>query len=241
MRRIRELIREEELKCYGEINQNQSLWVQYMDRQDVLDTYRNMTPEQIHGLITQEVPTLERVRHAGIIMDRIIEGTQRISRAFGRERRDEFTVRVDQLREEIALERQRDNPNNITIQRASNELKQTMEKEAEKANEQWETEWAKCGERLTPTLASLEKNSKTQRFIPEIITTDPTTGTDRFITNQEDILNELKNFYEDLYKETPLENSNPIEDFFPENYVRKVIKQDTSQKCEQKVTEQEYL
>ncbi len=56
---------------------------------------------------------------------------------------------------------------------------------------------------------------------------------------QKDIFKELKNFYEDLYKETPLGNNNPIEDFFPENYVRKVIKQDTSQKCEQKVTEQE--
>ncbi len=138
VRRIRELIREEELKCYGEINQNQSLWAQHRDRQDILETYRNMTPEQIHGLITQEVPTLKRVRHAGIIMDRIIEGTQKVSRAFGRERRDEFTTKVDQLRDEIALERQKDNPNNIKIQRASNELKQAMETEAEKANEQWE-------------------------------------------------------------------------------------------------------
>ncbi len=142
---------------------------------------------------------------------------------------------MDRLRDEIALERQKDNPNNITIQSASNELKQTMETEAEKANEQWETEWARCGERLTPTLASLEKNTKTQRFIPEIITTDPITGTNSFITNQKDILKELKTFYEDLYKETPLGNNNPIEDFFPENYERKVIKQDTSQMCEQKV------
>ncbi|MCP3665720.1 MAG: hypothetical protein GY696_25035 [Gammaproteobacteria bacterium] len=110
-------------------------------------------------------------------MDRIIEGTQKVSQAFGKERRDEFSAKVDRLRDEIALERQRDNPNNITIQRASNELKQILETEAEKANEQWETEWARCGENLTPTLASLEKNTKTQRFIPEIIISDPTSGT----------------------------------------------------------------
>ena len=152
IQKVRHCIKEEQLKCIKKPGHNQSLWVYHRENRAPLQHYMNLPPEELNGM--------EKIRNARVAMDEILKQVQIISKAHEKEKMAEHNNDITNLTEEIERLREQDNVENEEtqqdIQRASNSLKDKLEQEALRNSIHRETEWAKCGERLTPTLASLE-------------------------------------------------------------------------------------
>ncbi len=60
------------------------------------------------------------------------------------------------------------------------------------------------------------------------------------VNNHKDILEELKVFYKDLYKDEPLQNNDLITNFFLQNYRPMQIKPESKENCDKAVTMEEF-
>jgi hypothetical protein len=121
---------------------------------------------------------------------------------------------------------------------AKSELEKIEKHEANGSIFRSKIKWSEDGERNTKFFLSLEKRNYTNKCITQIQSNDKT------FTKQKDILNEGKQYFNNLYKETLNENSfsykNSVDSFLQDNNLKSLSEVDKKM-CEQEITDEDIL
>lgn len=111
--------------------------------------------------------------------------------------------REKQLEKEIKNLEESDTLNLPLLEEKKTELQTLRKEKIQGIMVRARLRWAEAGEKPTKYFCALESRNYTNKTIPKVLTDDGV-----FITKQDDILNEIKQFYADLYKHREINDLN---------------------------------
>ena len=187
----------------------------------------------------EELPKLPMKRNIKIIMEEILLAVRGDTAKFSHKKKSKVAEEVNKIRAQIQLlDMDEDIKHDIFI----NENRKLMEKIellTEDSFYKQDVEWIQAGERLSPTLKSVNSSTKSQRFMPKLIEKDTITGIETEITKQNEIEQKQKGFFETLYKKGEVDDTIKIDDFLPNNSQKKKICKETRDKLDGLITLEE--
>ena len=187
----------------------------------------------------EELPKLPMKRNIKIIMEEILLAVIGDTAKFSHKKKSKVAEEVNKIRAQIQLlDMDEDIKHDIFI----NENRKLMEKIellTEDSFYKQDVEWIQAGERLSPTLKSVNSSTKSQRFMPKLIEKDTITGIETEITKQNEIEQKQKGFFETLYKKGEVDDTIKIDDFLPNNSQKKKICKETRDKLDGLITLEE--
>ena len=186
----------------------------------------------------EDLPKLPMKRNIKVIFEEILLAIRGETVKFTHEKRSHTADEVKLLRSQIQLlDLDKDLKREVFINE-NRKLTEKLEKLTTDKYFKEEVEWIQAGERLSPTLKSVNLSSKAQRFIPKLIETDDQGNTSE-TTDQKEIEGKSKNYYEKLYKKVDVNTDKKIEDFLPEGYQSNQISSETRDNLEELITLEE--
>ena len=172
-------------------------------------------------------------RNAKTIMEEAILASRGTAMQYSFERKTQIEKDIDELRRTLCDIEAADILNLGTLNDINSQIRDKMKLLKTEKYLHKDIEWAKAGERITPTLCNLGKDKAAQRFIPSLIITDAN-GQQKETSNQTEIDESVAAFWKELYDyhELDLDRSKKIEDFIPQGHQQEKIKPETADKCD---------
>ena len=216
-------------------NTIKDIYMKYYRHPTYKDFYTESTEEErsdFSEFTWEELPKLPMKKNIKIIMEEILLMLRGATVKYAHEKRGKTAEEVKIIRAKI---QKLDQQNNVSHEEFINENRKLIEQLEILTTDQYfkkEVEWIQAGERLSPTLKDINSKPKCQRFIPKLIEKDEL-GEEVIITNQKQIEDKARGYFEKLFSKADTQEDIPIEDFLPKNHETPKIKPETKDKLDQ--------